>query len=75
MLAAGITPDHVTYSMLISACGRMDRNQPEQALQFFREMKERKVEADLPVYNSLIDTLGKAGMCDEAAAVLEVRRV
>lgn len=73
MVAEGINPDRVTYSMLISGCGRLERNLPEQALAFFKDMKERQVEPDLPVYNALIDTLGKAGMCDEAAAVLEVR--
>ena len=60
MQARGCPPDVVTYTALISACGRAGEWQ--RALAAFGSMAYQGCRPDAIVYNAIIDTLWETGV-------------
>merc|ERR1711918_289708 len=64
-----VSPDHKTFSSLISACGWAQ--QWEQAIDHFDRMKREKLPTDSITYTALISTCVKAGRWDKSLFLLK----
>lgn len=73
MVEAGVRPNTITYSALISAFEK--GSQYERAVQTFEEMRAAGVPADTIVYNALISACEKRGQWERASQALEEMKV
>nr|AYM00480.1 pentatricopeptide repeat protein [Salvia miltiorrhiza] len=65
MIEAGITPNHVTFVGVLTAC--VHGGMVQEGKYYFNMMKNSYgIEPMLPHYGCMIDLLGRAGMLDEA---------
>lgn len=71
---AGVKPNVITYTTLISCCQRAGRWR--QAMAAFRDMEEAGVQPDVKAYNSVMSACAKGGRWENAWEVLAgMRRV
>ncbi|XP_072970818.1 pentatricopeptide repeat-containing protein At3g59040 [Typha angustifolia] len=69
MQRAGLKPDVVSYTLLISAYGKARRE--EEALAVFEEMLDAGVRPTRKSYNILLDAFAISGMVEEARTVFK----
>jgi pentatricopeptide repeat protein len=69
MCEKDVTPDVITYSAAISACG--NGGQWQQALALLDQMREKDVTADVITYNAAISACEKGGEVSESASLLK----
>ncbi|KAI5339804.1 hypothetical protein L3X38_019076 [Prunus dulcis] len=72
MQMAGLRPDVVSYTLLISAYGKARRE--EEALAVFEEMFDAGVRPTRKAYNILLDAFAVPGMVDQARTVFKSMR-
>ncbi|PRQ17314.1 putative tetratricopeptide-like helical domain, DYW domain-containing protein [Rosa chinensis] len=69
MEAAGLEPDHATFTALLSACSHAGRI--EEGLKYFQRMVEvYKIEPQLEQYTCMVDLLGRAGHLKQAYDII-----
>ncbi|CAN6713878.1 unnamed protein product [Malus baccata var. baccata] len=69
MEAAGMKPDHATFTALLSACSHAGR--VEEGLKYFKRMVEDfKIEPRLEQYTCMVDLLGRAGHLKHAYDII-----
>ncbi|KAG6420628.1 hypothetical protein SASPL_117163 [Salvia splendens] len=70
MVEAGITPNHVTFVGVLTAC--VHGGMVQEGKYYFKMMKDGYgIEPMLPHYGCMVDLLGRAGMLDEAILMVE----
>ncbi|XP_047951353.1 pentatricopeptide repeat-containing protein At1g77170, mitochondrial-like [Salvia hispanica] len=70
MVEAGITPNHVTFVGVLTAC--VHGGMVQEGKYYFNMMKNGYgIEPMLPHYGCMVDLLGRAGMLDEAILMVE----
>ena len=67
MILAGETPNHVTFTTLINACGRS--GQLERAFAVLEQMQMASLQPNVVTYTALIDACAKAGQLPRALDV------
>ena len=72
MRDTGITPDQITYTSLINACGRV--KQMGRALEAYESMKKLDVKPDAVLFSKLIDICLKAHDPDTIRYLLDDMR-
>ena len=72
MKKAGIAPDVIIYSALISSCEREKR--ADKAFEVFDDMRARHVAPNVITYSALISACEKAGWADKALEVFSDMR-
>ncbi|KAL5230790.1 hypothetical protein ABZP36_029566 [Zizania latifolia] len=72
MQRSGLTPDVVSYSLLIKAYGKARRE--EEALAVFEEMLDAGVRPTRKSYNILLDAFAISGLVEEAHTVFKAMR-
>lgn len=60
----GITPDHVTFLSLISACNHTGL--VDEGLKLFQLMRDYTIEPQIDHYVNIVDLLGRTGRLDDA---------
>lgn len=69
MEAAGMKPDHATFTALLSACSHTGR--VEEGLKYFKRMvQDYKIEPQLEQYTCMVDLLGRAGHLSHAYDII-----
>ncbi|PQQ02902.1 putative pentatricopeptide repeat-containing protein [Prunus yedoensis var. nudiflora] len=69
MEAAGMKPDRVTFTALLSACSHAGR--VEEGLKYFKRMvQDYKIEPQLEQYTCMVDLLGRAGHLSHAYDII-----
>jgi pentatricopeptide repeat protein len=71
-LRAGVAPNVLTYTTLMSACSR--HGQWERALQAFHHMEAAGLQPDVLAYNSAITAYARAGAWEKAWALFGSER-
>jgi pentatricopeptide repeat domain-containing protein 1 len=61
----------VTFSAVISACKQEAKNNPQEAFDFFAEMKEAGVKPSLVTFNAMISVCERSSRGSEAMALFE----
>ncbi|KAH7669583.1 TPR-like protein [Dioscorea alata] len=70
MKSENCAPNHVTFVSVLAACSHSGRVQ--EGRQFFRSMvKDHKITPTNEHYSCMVDLLGRAGLVDEAKAMVE----
>ncbi|KAG7985721.1 hypothetical protein I3843_03G040900 [Carya illinoinensis] len=70
MLEAGLSPNHVTFTCILSACGHSGLL--EEGRRYFKLMKEVfRIAPKLNHFSCMVDLLGRAGQLDEAKNLIE----
>ena len=69
---AGIKPNVITFTTLISCCQRAGRW--KRAMQFFTEMEEAGVRPDLKAYNSIISACSRGARWEDAWDICSTMR-
>lgn len=70
MKCFGINPDNITFIGVLSACNH--GGLVEEGLKLFQSMREKyHIEPKLEHYTCMVDLLGRAGLLDEAEALIE----
>merc|ERR1712137_501243 len=67
MKQSGVRPNVITYSALISACGK--GSQTEKALEVFAEMKQSGLKPNVITYSALISACVKGNQTEKALEV------
>mmetsp|Transcript_89631 Transcript_89631/g.159154 ORF Transcript_89631/g.159154 Transcript_89631/m.159154 type:complete len:1023 (-) Transcript_89631:143-3211(-) len=62
-------PNMVLYSILLK--GFANSNQPQRAMEFWREMCSKGMKINLVAYNSILDAQARVGNTDEICEILE----
>jgi pentatricopeptide repeat protein len=73
MKGAGVTPNAVTYGVLLRSCER--RGLWEEALGHFEEMKAASIEPNIVVFNSLLASYEGDAQFERAEALYQSMRV
>ncbi|GMH01283.1 hypothetical protein Nepgr_003122 [Nepenthes gracilis] len=69
MKEAGMKPDHMTFTSILSACSHTRRL--EEGWRYFRGMiEEHKLKPELEQYTCMVDLLGRSGYLDEACDLI-----
>lgn len=69
MLQAGVEPDHITFTSLLSACGHAGLI--DEGRKCFADMKKHSVTPQAKHYACMVDMLGRAGLLNEAFDMIQ----